>query len=154
MGEVGREEVEVIAVGLGPGSYTGIRSSLAIAQGWHLARGVLAIGVSSADAIAFEAWHADIRGRIEVAIDAQRNEIYSAGYELTDGGFELREELEIRATPRGFGRLVAADATGFFPDAVTVGFLGLDKTPVGPETLQAIYLREVSFVKAPAPRQF
>ena len=32
-----RGEVETLAVGLGPGSYTGIRVALAIAQGWQLA---------------------------------------------------------------------------------------------------------------------
>ena len=35
-----REQIEVLAVGLGPGSYTGIRVALSIAQGWQLAGGV------------------------------------------------------------------------------------------------------------------
>ena len=35
-----REEIEAIAVGLGPGSYTGIRGAIALAQGWQLGRGV------------------------------------------------------------------------------------------------------------------
>ena len=34
-----REQIEVLAVGLGPGSYTGIRVALSMAQGWQLARG-------------------------------------------------------------------------------------------------------------------
>src|ERR1043165_2902603 len=34
-----RKEIECIAVGLGPGSYTGIRSAIAIAQGWQFASG-------------------------------------------------------------------------------------------------------------------
>src|SRR5438876_7184602 len=36
---VEREQVDVLALGLGPGSYTGIRSAIALAQGWELARG-------------------------------------------------------------------------------------------------------------------
>ena len=44
-----RDEIEVIAVGLGPGSYTGIRAAIAIAQGWQLARGVKLLGVGSAE---------------------------------------------------------------------------------------------------------
>jgi tRNA threonylcarbamoyladenosine biosynthesis protein TsaB len=32
--KIEREEIEVIAVGLGPGSYTGIRAAIALAQGW------------------------------------------------------------------------------------------------------------------------
>lgn len=47
-----REQIECIAVGLGPGSYMGTRIAIAIAQGWQLARGVKTAGVSSADALA------------------------------------------------------------------------------------------------------
>src|ERR1700733_9056448 len=47
-----REEIEAIAVGLGPGSYTGVRSAIALVQGWQLARGIKMTGVSSVEAIA------------------------------------------------------------------------------------------------------
>ena len=46
-----REQIECIAVGLGPGSYMGIRIAIAIAQGWQLARGVKTAGASSAEAL-------------------------------------------------------------------------------------------------------
>jgi tRNA threonylcarbamoyladenosine biosynthesis protein TsaB len=154
LGDVPHDTVEAIAIGLGPGSYTGIRSALAIAQGWHLAKGALAIGVSSAEAIVFEAWRNDLRGPVEIAIDAQRGEIYSGVYELNDAGFQMTENLEIRAKPRGVGKLIGPDMNAAFPSASAVGFLAQKKSPVPPETLEAIYLREPSFVKAPAPRVF
>ncbi|HKQ37031.1 MAG TPA: tRNA (adenosine(37)-N6)-threonylcarbamoyltransferase complex dimerization subunit type 1 TsaB [Verrucomicrobiae bacterium] len=47
-----REQIECVAVGLGPGSYMGTRIAIAIAQGWQLARGVKTAGVSSAEAVA------------------------------------------------------------------------------------------------------
>ncbi|MGB0579945.1 MAG: tRNA (adenosine(37)-N6)-threonylcarbamoyltransferase complex dimerization subunit type 1 TsaB, partial [Limisphaerales bacterium] len=47
-----REEIDTIAVGLGPGSYTGIRSSIALAQGFQLGTNVQLAGISSADIIA------------------------------------------------------------------------------------------------------
>src|SRR5689334_15695890 len=50
-----REQIECIAVGLGPGSYTGIRAAISLAQGWQLAAGVRLVGVSSVDAIAAQA---------------------------------------------------------------------------------------------------
>src|SRR4051812_20555157 len=50
-----REQIDCIAVGIGPGSYTGIRSAISIAQGWQLARPIKLLGVSSADAIAAQA---------------------------------------------------------------------------------------------------
>ncbi|MGZ5566967.1 MAG: tRNA threonylcarbamoyladenosine biosynthesis protein TsaB, partial [Limisphaerales bacterium] len=33
---VDREQIECIAVGTGPGSYTGIRGAISLAQGWQL----------------------------------------------------------------------------------------------------------------------
>jgi tRNA threonylcarbamoyl adenosine modification protein YeaZ len=149
-------EIEGIAVGLGPGSYTGIRSSLAIAQGWNLARSIPAVGVSSIDAIAMEAQVRGVRGEIEVVIDAQRGEVYSAGYELSDGGFKLVHPLTILAKPRT-QVLVGPEATRWspsgieiFPSAAFIGKLAAKLPFVSPESLQPIYLREPSFLKAPA----
>jgi len=70
-----REQIEVIAVGLGPGSYTGIRVALSVAQGWQLARGVKLAGIGSAECLAERARAEKIFGRVNVVIDAQRNEI-------------------------------------------------------------------------------
>jgi tRNA threonylcarbamoyl adenosine modification protein YeaZ len=47
-----REQIECVAVGLGPGSYMGTRIAIAIAQGWQLARAVKTIGINSAEAAA------------------------------------------------------------------------------------------------------
>src|SRR5207249_11930332 len=44
-----RETVDCLAVGLGPGSYGGIRSAIALAQGWQLARGTKTLGISSGE---------------------------------------------------------------------------------------------------------
>src|SRR5581483_749566 len=50
-----REQIELLAIGLGPGSYTGIRGALATAQGWQLARRINVVGVSSVDCLAAQA---------------------------------------------------------------------------------------------------
>jgi tRNA threonylcarbamoyladenosine biosynthesis protein TsaB len=50
-----REELDAIAVGLGPGSYTGIRGAIALAQGWQLGRGVQLLGISSVECLAAQA---------------------------------------------------------------------------------------------------
>jgi len=67
----------VIAVGLGPGSYTGVRAAIALAQGWQLAREIKLLGVSSVEAIAVQAQAEKIFGRVNVVMDAQRNEFLS-----------------------------------------------------------------------------
>ena len=78
----------MIAVGLGPGSYTGIRVAISMAQGWQLARGVKLLGVSSAECLAAQAQAEKIFGRVNVVIDAQRNEFYLATYEISPRGWQ------------------------------------------------------------------
>ena len=60
--KIEREQIEVIAVGLGPGSYTGIRAAISVAQGWQLATRRKLLGVSSAECLAAQA-----RRRISLA---------------------------------------------------------------------------------------
>src|SRR5262245_21109267 len=67
-------EIDVLAVGLGPGSYAGIRSGIAIAQGWQLGRETRLLGISSVEVLASEAQQKQIFGEIKIAIDAQRRE--------------------------------------------------------------------------------
>src|ERR1700733_5021068 len=76
--KIERDEIEVIAAGLGPGSYTGIRAAIAIAQGWQLAREIKLLGISSVEAIAAQAQVDKKFGRVSVVVDAQRGEFYLA----------------------------------------------------------------------------
>src|SRR5439155_24509080 len=49
------EQINRLAIGLGPGSYTGIRAAIALAQGWQLARDTAAIGGSTVQGLACQA---------------------------------------------------------------------------------------------------
>lgn len=165
-GRIQREEVECVAVGLGPGSYTGIRIAIALAQGWQLAREVKLLGVSSAHCLAAAAQEMGRRGRIHVAIDAQRNEVYLAEYELGDIGWteisplRLAAMTEVQALAAGGATVVGPEVdrwcqTGalLFPSARQLGLLAAACTEFVPgETLAPICLRPVTFVKAPPPR--
>lgn len=161
-----REEIELIAVGLGPGSYTGIRSAIAIAQGWQAACGVKLAGVNSVEAMASQAHAEGRRGRIHIFIDAQRGEFYFGAYDLVEEGARLIEPLHI-VTPdeaklleEGSKAIVwpelreaFPDATILEPDAAMIGRLAAARGEfVDGATLEPVYLRPVQFVKAPAAR--
>jgi tRNA threonylcarbamoyladenosine biosynthesis protein TsaB len=157
-----REEIEVIAVGLGPGSYTGVRAAIAVAQGWQLARGVKLLGVSSADGLAAQAQAQKMFGRVNVVIDAQRGEFYLATWEISSARREEISALKIvpaaaLAARQAAGEICAGPAAEriLFPGAAMVARLAAKRTDFLPgEKLEPVYLRETGFVKAPAPRLF
>ncbi len=161
-----RDEIRRLVVGTGPGSYNGIRTAIAVAQGWHLARGVEVGGIGSLESLAEDLRLQGRRGRLQVTVDAQRGEFYLAAYELRAGGLVIAEAL--RLVPRQtlaallaagepvFGPPGEADLAGVqpaFPSAVALARLAATRfTPCAPEALEPIYLRDPSFVKAPPPR--
>lgn len=161
-----REQIECVAVGIGPGSYTGIRAAIALAQGWQLARPLKLLGISSVECAAAQAHIDGIRGRVGVTIDAQREEFYTATYDLTQDHYREVESLEIvtraelQRRAAGGNLLIGPEVEAWFPSgkivfprAVTLGKLALGRTEfVAGEKLEPIYLREAGFVKAPPPR--
>ena len=158
--KISREEIEIIAVGLGPGSYTGIRAAIAIAQGWQLAREIKLLGVSSSDVIAAQAQAEGIFGSVNVVIDAQRGEFYLATWQITGEGRNEIAPLKILSAAevvsrRNAGEICRGPETEpkLFPAAAMVARLALGRTDFLPgEKLEPIYLRETSFVKSPPPR--
>ena len=155
-----REEIEVIAVGLGPGSYTGIRAAIAVAQGWQLARGTKLLGLSSLESMAAQAQAEKLFGRVNLALDAQRGEFYLATWEISSG--QRRELAPLQLVPAA--ELAARHAAGelcagpdferrLFPTAATLAVLAAGRADFLPgEKLEPVYLRETSFVKAPVTR--
>lgn len=161
-----REQIECIVVGLGPGSYTGIRGAIALAQGWQLARSVKLLGISTAECIAAQARTDGLRGRVGVVIDAQREEFYLASYELSEGRCEEIESLRIVARTElqrradGGDVLIGPEVIRWIPSGNTVfpraamlcELASYRKDFMSGEKLEPIYLRETKFVKAPPPR--
>jgi tRNA threonylcarbamoyladenosine biosynthesis protein TsaB len=164
--KVEREQIEWLAVGLGPGSYTGVRVAISIAQGWQLACGVKLLGIGSGECLAAQAQAEKIFGRVNVVIDAQRNEFYLASYDISPEGWTEIESLRIvslaglqtRANAGGIwaGPEVTRwlpDGKILFPAAATMGRLAAGRNDfVSGDNLTPIYLRETNFVKAPPGR--
>lgn len=91
---VGVDDLDAILVGRGPGSFTGVRIGISTAKGLATGANLPLYGVSTLDATAWTAWHAGVRGRLGVAADAMRGEVYPALYELTDAGVARLFERE------------------------------------------------------------
>lgn len=84
--EVGitRKEISAIAVGQGPGAFTGVRLAISVAQGLALGLGVPVIPVSTLAALAMQA--PKNGAPILAAIDARREEIYAGAFRFDAAG--------------------------------------------------------------------
>jgi len=70
-------DLDLIVVTVGPGAFTGLRIGIACARGLSLASGVEAIGISTSQAIAFEAGSGTGNDQaLLVALDSKRDDIY------------------------------------------------------------------------------
>lgn len=81
-------EIDVFAVGLGPGSFTGLRVGIATAKilGYVLKKKI--VGVSSLEAIARDALEGK-NASIAVALDARKSKVYGAIYERRGQKFKV-----------------------------------------------------------------
>jgi tRNA threonylcarbamoyl adenosine modification protein YeaZ len=156
-----REESDCIAVGIGPGSYTGIRGAISLAQGWQLGRHVKLLGISSVECIAAQARRDKMFGTVAVVVDAQRQEFYLAVYDVSENavtelhGLRIVPLAEVEKVFASGARVIGPEAdkiftkgVNMFPEATMLGQLALMRTDfVAGEKLEPIYLREVSFKK-------
>jgi tRNA A37 threonylcarbamoyladenosine modification protein TsaB len=122
--------------------------------------------VSSAECLASQSCAEKILGRVNVLIDAQRNEFYLASYEIAANGW--REILPLTILPMAAvrsraeaGEILAGPEVAkwfpsgrtIFPRAAALAELAARRSDFTPgEKLEPVYLRETNFVKSP-PRQ-
>jgi tRNA threonylcarbamoyladenosine biosynthesis protein TsaB len=81
-------QIDGIAYGEGPGSFTGLRIAAAVTQGLALARGTGVIGVGSLLALSEEAGSDAASGRVIACLDAHMGEVYHAAYRRAGAGWE------------------------------------------------------------------
>ena len=165
---IAKSQLDAIAVGRGPGAFTGVRLAIALAQGIALALDRPVVPVSTLAALALRS-----RGdRILAAIDARMGEVYSAAFARHGDGLVAMSAESVGAPEAvllphdgddwhgvgtGFGaagdalqarfaaRLVAIDASAL-PHAADVARLAAAAfargEAVAPERLEPAYLRD------------
>jgi tRNA threonylcarbamoyladenosine biosynthesis protein TsaB len=92
-------DLRAIAVGIGPGSFTGLRVGLSYAKGLKLAIGCALLGIPSLDTLALAALTASsvALGRLVCPVlDARKGEVYAALYRASRDGLEkLSDDLVV-----------------------------------------------------------
>ncbi len=105
-----------IAVGVGPGPFTGLRVGLVTARTMAHVLGIPVHGVCSLDALALEAVETgEVEGAFVVATDARRKEVYLASYDA--GGARASEPVVDRPATLATSAPVVGEGARLYPDA-------------------------------------
>jgi tRNA threonylcarbamoyl adenosine modification protein YeaZ len=144
-------DLDAIVAGVGPGPYTGLRVGLATAAAMGQALNIPTYGVSTLDALGRAAGP----GRVLVATDARRREVYWATYEdgARTGGLDVGKPAEITVEADravGEGALKYSDVFGvpiderlLYPPGMALVALAADRirNRAPGEPLIPLYLR-------------
>jgi tRNA threonylcarbamoyl adenosine modification protein YeaZ/ribosomal-protein-alanine acetyltransferase len=123
--------IDLVAVGMGPGLFTGLRVGIAFAQSFAQAAGVSCVGVCSLDAMAANINEVEFI----VSTDARRKERYWARYENSKRVSEPAVSSTLELEKLGVKIFNEGD---YYPDPVAIAALALS----GEKVLQPIYIRK------------
>lgn len=130
------DQVDVIAVAAGPGSFTGLRIGVAAAKGLAWAGDKLCAGVSTLEAMAWPLAHLEGADLCAV-MDARRQQVYNALFEVRGGALlrrcpdravsveQLAAELEVRKKPQ----ILVGDGTKLCYNELTKRGLPMEPAP-------------------------
>ncbi len=159
-------DIDLVAVDVGPGSYTGLRVGIAAAKGLCLALGRPAAAISSVDALASPV---STHPLVVAAIDAKWGQIYGARYEkgvrigpiVAEAPADFARHVPAGALVVGdaieaYGALLthatSAGPTHLYPHPATVARLGMRAAREDAAKLVPLYLRpteaEIKFGQA------
>jgi tRNA threonylcarbamoyladenosine biosynthesis protein TsaB len=134
---LGLQQLDLLAVGRGPGGFTGVRLGISIAQGLGYSTGLPVVPVSTLRAVAQDAWQRDraacdrAGGRILVCQDARMGEVY-CGVCTVRNGVVSSAGTEYLAKPVD---IVVPDSW------MADGYVTCGSMPLGPATLPALWAR-------------
>jgi tRNA threonylcarbamoyladenosine biosynthesis protein TsaB len=150
-GQTDFASLDLIAVTIGPGSFTGLRTGLAAARGLAQARSLPLMGVTTTEALALAARRltpdTDPGRPITVVLDSRRDDLYvqhfTADGKSTGDPFTALPEAIVRDAPSS-GVIFAGDATGHIMDIVQAGSYSSEWSCVPVNGPDAIFVAEVA----------
>jgi tRNA threonylcarbamoyladenosine biosynthesis protein TsaB len=86
-------ELDLVAVDVGPGLFTGLRVGVAAAKGLAQALGIGVVGLSSLDILTRAAVESGHRGHLLAAVDARRGEVFARVSELRAGQTQTEDVI-------------------------------------------------------------
>ncbi|CAM2809615.1 tRNA (adenosine(37)-N6)-threonylcarbamoyltransferase complex dimerization subunit type 1 TsaB [Vibrio mytili] len=107
------QELDALAFGRGPGSFTGVRIGIGIAQGLAFGAELPMIGVSTLAAMAQGSFRLHAAKDIAVAIDARMSEVYWARYTRQENGEWHNVDQECVIPPARLVEEAQADETSW-----------------------------------------
>ena len=114
-------ELDALAFGAGPGSFTGLRNACGLAQGLAVAHGHPVRGVSTFEALAEEA----CAPRVAACLDARMREVYYAALERHGRGW--REVIPAQCVPPDALAVPDGEWIGAGNGFAVYGNMGLEK---------------------------
>ena len=140
-----RRDVVAVAVGVGPGSYTGVRVAIATAKGMARALDVPLHGASTLAAVAASRLLPGERG--VAVLDARRGNVYAALVQRAPAHVERAPRVRMLDGPH---KIAAVDLPTRFPaervleeappDAAALAMTAVDGAGERPEPPEAVYL--------------
>jgi len=164
LAEVGalRQDVTAVAVGVGPGPYTGLRVGIVTARTFALVLGIPVYGVCSLDVLAAAAVDGGVTEPFLATTDARRKELFWAAYDedgvRTDGPHVARPGtlpghlLVVGAGPELYPTAFSRTSGPTRPDAATLARVVTEERAalLDPEPL---YLRRPDAAPGPSPKR-
>ncbi|MDG6353543.1 tRNA (adenosine(37)-N6)-threonylcarbamoyltransferase complex dimerization subunit type 1 TsaB [Glaesserella parasuis] len=105
------QQIDVLAFGRGPGSFTGVRVGVGIAQGLALGAELPVVPVSNLLTMAEEAYQTLNANSVIALIDARMNEVYFAQFERTEQGWQTQVAEQVCSPEKAIAQMQLIENT-------------------------------------------
>jgi len=107
-------DIDALIFGQGPGSFTGVRIGVGVAQGLAFSANLPVVGVSSLQAMAQQAYIKHGEKQVIAAIDARMSEVYNGYYTLDEHNIMQAQQDEAVTPPEHLAEQLSKVLNGSF----------------------------------------